>query len=115
MQPRVFGAWVVDGVSSPCIDAGDPADAGWQGELWPHGGRVNMGAYGGTAQASMSGNPVGNTADLNHDGVVDLADWGLWATDWLAERVLLDSDLDRDNVVDPNDLGIFVENWMKDD
>jgi hypothetical protein len=104
--------WIYDNVTSPCIDAGDPADMGWQGELWPHGGRINMGAYGGTAQASMSPNPVGNPADLNHDNAVDLADWSLWSYDWLAERTLLDSDFDRDNDVDPNDMGIFIENWL---
>ena len=104
--------WIHDPNTSPCIDAGDPADVGWQGELWPHGGRVNMGAYGGTAAASMSANPVGNTADLNHDGEVDLGDWSLWSDDWLAERVLLDSDLDRDNDVDPNDLGLFMNEWL---
>jgi hypothetical protein len=60
----------------------------------------------------MSANPVGNTADLNHDGEVDLGDWSLWSDDWLAERVLLDSDLDRDNDVDPNDLGLFMNEWL---
>ncbi|MBC8377839.1 MAG: hypothetical protein H8E62_01560, partial [Planctomycetes bacterium] len=112
LQPRVFGAWVADGVSSPCIDAGDPLDLNWQNELWPHGGRINMGAYGGTPQASLSGNPVGNPADLNHDDAVNLADWSLWADDWLDERTLLDSDFDRDNAVDPNDMGIFLDNWL---
>ena len=97
---------------SPCIDAGDPNDARWQGEFWPHGGRINMGAFGGTPQASMSDNPVGNTADLNHDGRVDLADWSLWVDDWLKEKMLLDNDFDRDNDVDTNDLGIFFNNWL---
>jgi len=71
-----------------------------------------MGAYGGTAAASLSLNDVGNPADLNHDDAVDLIDWSLWADDWLDERVLLDSDFDRDNDVDPNDLGIFMDNWL---
>jgi len=45
--------WVRDPVSSPCIDAGDPArSVGY--ESVPHGGIINMGAYGGTAQASQS-------------------------------------------------------------
>ncbi len=81
LQPRVFGQWLFDEVTSPCIDAGDPNDTGWQNELWPHGARVNMGAYGGTAAASMSPNPVGDPADLNHDNAVDLGDWSLWADD----------------------------------
>lgn len=112
LQPRVFGAWVVDDVTSPCIDAGDPNDLDWQNELWPHGGRINMGAYGGTPQASLSPSVVGNPADLNHDDAVDLADWSLWVDDWLDERVLLDSDFNRNNIVDPNDMTIFMTNWL---
>ena len=45
--------WVLDDVTSPCIDSGDPNDAP-SDEPIPNGGRINMGAYGGTAYASMS-------------------------------------------------------------
>lgn len=45
--------WVQDGVTSPCIDAGSPAHSVGS-EPIPNGGLVNLGAYGGTAQASMS-------------------------------------------------------------
>jgi hypothetical protein len=45
--------WVKDDVTSPCIDAGDP-NSDYSAETWPHGGRINMGAYGGTREASMS-------------------------------------------------------------
>jgi len=48
--------WIKDDVTSPCIDAGDP-NSDWSGETWPHGGRINMGAYGGTREASMSIQP----------------------------------------------------------
>jgi hypothetical protein len=46
-------SWVKDDVTSPCIDAGDPSSPIGQ-EPFPSGGRVNMGAYGGTAEASKS-------------------------------------------------------------
>ena len=47
------GGWVVDAVNSPCIDAGDPTDSvGF--EPMPNGGRINIGVYGGTAEASKS-------------------------------------------------------------
>lgn len=46
-------AWVADDVTSPCIDAGNPATS-YSKEPQPNGQRVNMGAYGGTAQASKS-------------------------------------------------------------
>ena len=49
-------AWIKDDVTSPCIDAGDPG-SDWTGETWPHGGRINIGAYGGTREASMSTQP----------------------------------------------------------
>lgn len=45
--------WVTDDVSSPCIDAGDPASA-LAFEPCPNGGVINLGAYGGTGQASKS-------------------------------------------------------------
>lgn len=44
--------WVQDQVTSPCIDAGDPS-ASVAFEPIPHGAIMNMGAYGGTSQASM--------------------------------------------------------------
>jgi predicted outer membrane repeat protein len=44
--------WVLDSVTSPCIDAGDP-DYDYTNEPVPNGGRINMGAYGNTKQASM--------------------------------------------------------------
>ena len=46
------GTWVADSYHSPCIDAGDPTfPVG--AEPMPNGNRINMGFYGGTAQASM--------------------------------------------------------------
>ncbi|MBN1359527.1 MAG: hypothetical protein JW993_02995 [Sedimentisphaerales bacterium] len=47
------GHWVVDSVSSPCIDAGDPA-SGTNFEPSPNGSLINMGAHGGTFEASLS-------------------------------------------------------------
>ena len=45
--------WVEDEVTSPCIDAGDP-ETPVSGEPEPNGSRINMGVYGGTAEASKS-------------------------------------------------------------
>ena len=47
------GTWVQDTVSSPCLDGGDP-QANVGAEPSPNGARLDMGAYGGTAQASQS-------------------------------------------------------------
>lgn len=45
--------WVLDKVTSPCVNSGDPT-VDPSGEPIPNGGRINMGAYGGIAYASMS-------------------------------------------------------------
>ena len=47
------GDWVADTEHSPCIDAGDPTDSEGD-ETFPNGGTINMGAYGGTLEASRS-------------------------------------------------------------
>jgi hypothetical protein len=81
------GSWVVDDVTSPCIDAGDPNSPVGE-EPFPNGGRVNLGAYGGTAEASMPyvDGPAGTTVvagDINGAGRVDFADWQILALHWL--------------------------------
>jgi hypothetical protein len=48
-----LGSWLNDDATSPAIDAGDPTGSVGQ-EPSPNGGIVNMGAYGGTVEASKS-------------------------------------------------------------
>jgi hypothetical protein len=79
--------WIVDDVTSPCIDAGDP-NSPIGHEPFPNGGRINMGAYGGTAEASKSyfGGPVCETivaGDINGDCKVDFRDFAIMAGQWL--------------------------------
>ena len=67
--------WVQDQVSSPCIDAGDPVSpVGY--EPFPGGGRINMGVYGGTQQASLSpdeADSAGVLAQASNPGPADQA------------------------------------------
>lgn len=80
-------SWVQDDVTSPCIDAGDPNSLiGY--EPFPNGGRINMGVYGGTAEASKSyfGEPICETiiaGDINGDCRVDFIDLALLMRHWL--------------------------------
>jgi predicted outer membrane repeat protein len=82
--------WIQDSMTSPCIDAGNPsASIGW--EPYPNGAVVNMGAYGGTAEASKS--YFGTTpceepiaGDINGDCRVDLIDFGWMAFHWLEDN-----------------------------
>jgi uncharacterized repeat protein (TIGR02543 family) len=46
-------AWVTDTVTSQCVDAGDPA-SGYANEPAANGGRINMGYYGNTDEASKA-------------------------------------------------------------
>lgn len=50
---RSGGTWVRDEVTSACIDAGEP-NAPIGSEPFPNGAVVNLGAYGGTREASKS-------------------------------------------------------------
>lgn len=48
-------SWPADSQDSPCIDTGEPGTDPLGREQKPHGSKVNMGAYGGTPFASLSG------------------------------------------------------------
>jgi hypothetical protein len=98
--------WVKDAVTSSGIDAGDYG-SDWKGELWPHGERINMGAYGGTPEASMSLSDAGNIADLNIDGEVDYRDMKLLTNKWPYKALLQPEDLSRDGIVNFADFAIF--------
>jgi hypothetical protein len=82
--------WVQDSVTSVAIDAGNPMDPVGL-EPFPNGGIINMGAYGGTAEASKSffgGTPCQTivAGDINGDCIVDFKDFGLMAFHWLDDN-----------------------------
>ena len=73
--------WIIDDVDSPLLDAGDPLDD-FDAEPEPNGGRINIGAYGGTNQASRSNWPL--PADFDRNGIVDLEDFASFSDQWLS-------------------------------
>lgn len=82
-------SWVLDNWTSYCIDGGDPCEAIGV-EPNPNGGRINMGAYGGTSEASKSPSGVIEpvctkypTMDFNRDCKVDFKDFAPMAENWL--------------------------------
>ncbi|MHC4743210.1 MAG: right-handed parallel beta-helix repeat-containing protein, partial [Planctomycetota bacterium] len=82
--------WMTDEVTSPCIDAGDPLTPIMH-EPFPNGGIINMGAYGGTAEASKSyfDKPLCETivsGDINGDCKVDFKDFCIMALHWLEDN-----------------------------
>jgi hypothetical protein len=89
---RATAARVRDDVTSACIDAGNPANP-LGTEPFPNGGVINLGAYGGTTEASKSyfGEPVCETqipGDINGDCKVDQTDMDILQTHWLAEAIV---------------------------
>lgn len=83
------GGWVLDDVTSPCIDAGDPMSPIGL-EAFPNGGRINMGAYGGMAEASKSyfGTEPCETivaGDINGDCRINMLDLAIIALHWLED------------------------------
>jgi len=87
------GRWTIDDVTSPCVDAGDPMDPIGP-EAFPNGGIINMGAFGGTGEASKSyfGQPPCETimaGDVNGDCIIDFRDFRLMALHWMEDRTPL--------------------------
>lgn len=85
-------SWVADTVTSLCIDAGDPCDSiGYEPN--PNGAIINMGAYGGTWEASKSTGGTGPeppprcleypAMDFNKDCKVDFTDFSIFVQSWL--------------------------------
>ena len=82
-----LGTWILDELTSPCVDAGDP-DVRPNRERMPNGGRLNQGATGGTPFASMSEWPLRH--DSTRDGRVDLADFAELVEAWLRQEAWVD-------------------------
>ncbi|MDA0337996.1 MAG: right-handed parallel beta-helix repeat-containing protein, partial [bacterium] len=96
--------FVSDVETSPAIDAGDPRDS-FAKETAPNGNRVNLGAWGNTAEASRSGG-------------VSLVQGGLpWATYLLAGVPVTPGDPSPDAVLSDDFLGENGENiwgeWVR--
>jgi len=83
-------AWLMDDLTSPCIDAGDPM-APIGPEPFPNGGIVNMGAHAATPEASKSyfNAPPCETivaGDVNGDCIVDFRDFRFIALNWMRQE-----------------------------
>jgi hypothetical protein len=118
-----YGRWnpdtglhdINDPNTSPCIDAGNPF-ADFSNEPEDNGDRINMGAYGNTTQASLSGAGVIRyvPADLDEDGDVDIFDWIILFDNWLLEGAAINNkraDINNDGIVNFTDLAIFNRFW----
>lgn len=114
--------WDYNDVTSRCIDAGNPGSALANelltvpedpANLRGENIRINMGAHGGTTEASMPPYDWTLLADLTNDGTANLADYTGQAKDWLQSESEKLGDLDRDGTVDINDIAMLAEDWLK--
>jgi predicted outer membrane repeat protein len=114
--------WTFDRVTSRCIDAGNPASPLLDEPLsvpedpnneYSENIRINMGAYGGTAEASLP--PIGWSllADINNDGMVNFCDFAHTGANWQATAPQLPGDLDRNKSATPPDLSLLAEDWLR--
>lgn len=115
--------WDWDSVTSRCVDAGNPGSPLRQEPLtlpeddpnnqWGENVRINMGAYGGTCQASMPPYYWTLLGDLNNDGIVDHVDLEGQTEDWLTSASEQPGDLSRDGIVDMKDFAALGEDWQE--
>ncbi len=134
-------SWTHDDVTSPCIDSGNPGSQLFdeplniEGDISNHWGqnvRINMGAYGGTAEASLAPPGFRLLADINNDDIVNIKDYViLTSCHWLPAneimarmampqyselRTLNDyeyGDLNRDGQSTLADLALLSEQWLE--
>jgi predicted outer membrane repeat protein len=113
--------WDYDDVTSRCIDAGNPGSPLKEellcipddpDNLWGQNLRINMGAYGGTAEAGMAPYGWALLSDLTNDGIVDTHDLLHWPQHWLSSRSELPSDLNRNHIVNMFDFALLAQDWL---
>ena len=113
--------WTWDDETSPCIDAGNPGMALGDEPItldvdplnrWGENIRINMGAYGGTPEASMPPPGWALLCDLDNSGDVNLSDFAPLATAWMETAENQPPDVSRDGTVDLGDLVLFTDDWL---
>jgi hypothetical protein len=115
--------WTWDDVTSPCIDAGNPG-CGLGDELlsvpddpnneWGENLRINMGAYGGTAEASMGPHGWAFLGDLTNDRRVDFNDLAVFVEYWLDSGHCIPADLNRNESIDFTDFALMGFDWLEE-
>ncbi len=71
-----------------------------------------MGAYGGTAEASIPPYDWAILGDLTNDGKVDFDDLAGQVEDWLNSSSDQPGDLDRNGIVNMVDFALLAQKWF---
>ena len=113
--------WTWDAVTSRCIDAGEP-DALLRDEplfvpvdptgYWGANLRIDMGAYGGTAEASIPPHGWAVRTDYSNDGIANFTDFAYWTKShpYTAGEPL--GPLNPSPALGPIDLAVLAADWL---
>ncbi|MFA7486183.1 MAG: hypothetical protein WCZ89_09175, partial [Phycisphaerae bacterium] len=113
--------WTWDEVTSRCIDAGNPGSPLGDEPLtldvdplnrWGQNLRIDMGAYGGTAQASMAPYDWALLSDIDNNGTADFVDFAWFSRLWLEQDEEQFADFNRDGEVQNDDLDLLASDWL---
>ena len=105
--------WVEDEATSRCIDAGNPGSPLGDEPNDANNLRIDMGAYGGTVEASKTPMEWSLLADLTNDGIVDINDLAAQVEDWLQNDDEQSGDLNCDGTVNFADFALLAGDWLK--
>jgi len=105
-------SWVLDDVTSPCIDAGNPGCPLGNEPNDLSNVRINMGAYGRTGEASRTPVGWGLLADLTNDWTVDYEDFAGQSEDWQESANCQPGDMNRDGMVNLPDAVLMAADWL---
>jgi probable HAF family extracellular repeat protein len=118
--------WTWDDVTSRCIDAGSPGSPlGDEPTTLPVdplnrfgvNKRIDMGAYGGTKEASMPPHGWQILSNFTNDGRIDFVDYALFLEDypsWQNPNDPPSTDFNRDGTVNWADFCILVSDWLEE-
>jgi predicted outer membrane repeat protein len=113
--------WDWDNVTSRCIDAGNPGSPladellsipDDQNNQWGINKRINMGVYGGTAEASMAPYDWALLSDVDNSGKIDYIDLNYLCQIWLSTDIEQYADFNRDGIIDNKDLALLASDWL---
>ena len=74
--------------------------------------RINMGAYGGTAEASMPPWDWARLSDVDNDGISNLFDFAEVSLEWMTSGTNLPCDFSRDGTIGLDDLALQAQDFL---
>lgn len=105
-------SWISHAVTSRAVDAGNPAYHLEDENDDANNIRINIGAFGGTAQASKSPKNWSVLNDLSNDGIVNSIDYAILSKNWYLNSSHPIGDTNRDDFVGPEDLVKLADDWL---